>query len=192
MVSFLLETDGDRIVAAGQVLIAAGAFTACHALLPRPLAFGCETETILLARVSEEDANRLQHAPTVIYLVDDPEIWDTYMTPPIRYPDGHHYIKIGANSIYDDRPDSLEAIGRWFRSGDSDRSKGALVRAVRSLWPGPRLHLFSDGALHPQQNPDRLSDGGSIGGGMVRGCRGQWRLCQERRRARSLGGRPDA
>lgn len=139
---FELVTEQGRRLRAGRVVVSAGAFTQCHALIPHPLAFEAETETILLARVGARDATRLKDAPVVIYLVDDPEIWDAYMTPPMRYPDGYDYIKIGANSIYDERLDSLEAIGRWFRTGDSDRSKDALARTVRSLWPGLELSSF--------------------------------------------------
>ena len=32
----------------------------------------------------------------MIYLVDDIDIWDIYMTP-LRYPNGRFYIKLGAN-----------------------------------------------------------------------------------------------
>lgn len=131
-----IETDtGDRFDAA-KVVVAAGAFTNGYDLLQRKLALEPETESILLARVSDEDGKRLASAPTVIYLVDDTEIWDVYMTPPIRYPDGHCYLKIGANSIHDTHPASADAIGAWFRNGDSDVCKEALARALRSVWPG--------------------------------------------------------
>jgi sarcosine oxidase len=130
-----IETDAEGKVRADKVIVAAGAFTNCHDLLPKKLAFELETESILLARVSDEDGVRLAGAPAVIYLVDDTEIWDIYMTPPIRYPDGRYYVKLGANSVHDAHPATLDELGAWFRNGDSDRAKEAMTRALRSLWP---------------------------------------------------------
>jgi sarcosine oxidase len=131
-----IETDAGGRHTAHKVVIAAGAFSNCYELLEKKLAFQPETESVLLGRVSDEDGARLAQAPTVIYLIDDPEIWDAYMTPPIRYPDGHFYVKLGANSAYDTKPTTLDAMGQWFRNGDSDRSMDAMARALRSLWPG--------------------------------------------------------
>jgi len=124
-----------------KAIVAAGAFTNFNGLLPQRLPFRPETESILLARVTDGDARRLEDAPSVIYLIDDVEISDVYMTPPLRYPDGAFYIKLGANTVYDRELETLDDVGRWFRTGDSDRSKSAYTRAVRSLWPG--LDLLS-------------------------------------------------
>jgi sarcosine oxidase len=124
---------------ARSILVAAGAFTSFHGLLPRPLPFAAETETLLLARVSEDAFERLAGMPTVVYDVEDPELRDVNMTPPTRYPDGRPCIKIGANTVYDQRPSSLDEIVAWFREGDSDRAKGAFGRVLRSLWPGLEL-----------------------------------------------------
>jgi len=132
----VIETDAGHRYDAYKVVIAAGAFTNGYDLLQRKLALAPETESILLARVPEKDGERLASSPTVIYLVDDTEIWDVYMTPPIRYPDGHFYIKLGANSIHDTRPKNVDELGRWFRNGDSDANKEAFARSLRSLWPG--------------------------------------------------------
>ena len=125
-----------------NLLVATGAFANAYDVLPRKLAVEPETEIVLLAEVSEADARERENVPTVMYLIDDPEIRDIYMTPPIRYPDGRFYVKLGANTVYDTHPLELEDIGDWFRKGDSDRCKPALERAVRSLWPGLRFLSF--------------------------------------------------
>jgi len=133
--SVVVETDSGNRYETKATLVAAGAFTNYHDLVPRKLSFQPETESIVLARVSESDARQLARAPTVIYSLEDMEVSGVYVTPPILYPDGNHYIKIGANTIYDTEPSSLDAIGAWFRSGDSDRCKDALARVLRSMWP---------------------------------------------------------
>ena len=131
----LVETMGGPRYRAAKVLVAAGAFTNCHHLLSQKLALNIVTETIILGRVSETDAEYLQDTPTVIYQINDPEIDDIYMTPPIRYPDGQFYIKMGANTLADQRPTTLDEMQDWFCHGDSDACKPDLERALRALWP---------------------------------------------------------
>jgi glycine/D-amino acid oxidase-like deaminating enzyme len=131
-----IETDHAGVYTTQKVVIAAGAFSNCHDLIHKKLALQPETESILLGPVYEHDGVRLANAPTLNYLVDDEDIWDIYMTPPIRYPDGHFYIKLGANTKYDAKLHTLEAMGHWFRNGESDRARNAMTRAMRSLWPG--------------------------------------------------------
>lgn len=140
--AYELATDSGAAYRARRVLVAAGAFTGFNRLLPVTLPFRLKTETVLLAGVSDADAKRLSEAPTVIALVAGTEIWDLYMTPPIRYPDGRHYVKLGANSVHDFEPRSLDEVARWFRSGESDRVKPALTEAVRGLWPGLEFQSF--------------------------------------------------
>ena len=54
--------------------------------------------------------------PTVIHATD---IDDTYILPPIRYPDGQVYIKLGGdpNDVPALAPGELQD---WFRSGGSE------------------------------------------------------------------------
>jgi sarcosine oxidase len=140
----VVQKEGDWIVVkttegatyrAKKVLVAAGAFTNYHNLLPRPIPLKVKTETIILGRLSEAEAQRLGDMPIVVYLIDDPEIENIYMTPPIQYPDGDYYIKMGANTIADQWPTTLAEIQAWFREGDSDLCKGAMERALRSQFP---------------------------------------------------------
>ncbi|MEM7531886.1 MAG: FAD-binding oxidoreductase [Chloroflexota bacterium] len=122
-------------VVAKQVLVASGAFTNFNALLPRPIPLKIKTETIVLGKVSAEVAQRLTAMPIVTYTVDDPDIADIYMAPPLQYPDGDFYIKMGANTRADMWPETLAEINEWFHHGDSDACKPALADALRSMLP---------------------------------------------------------
>ncbi|HLF91114.1 MAG TPA: FAD-dependent oxidoreductase [Anaerolineales bacterium] len=127
---------------AEKVLVAAGAFSHLFNLLPRPLGIYAETETIILGEVDEHSAKTYANIPTLIYFVEDPEIDDIYLTPPLRYPDGRYYIKMGANTKSDQFPKSLEEVQTWFREGDSDVHKGALERALQAILPDVRFRSF--------------------------------------------------
>ncbi|HRW10756.1 MAG TPA: FAD-dependent oxidoreductase, partial [Caldilineaceae bacterium] len=75
---------------AAKVLIATGAFTNFYGLLPKPLPLLLKTETMIWADVAPDTAARLQTMPGVGYNIDDPDIDDIYMAPPLRYPDGQY------------------------------------------------------------------------------------------------------
>lgn len=124
-----------RQLKCGRVLVAAGAFTNHFGLLPRPLRTTTETEVVMLGAVSEEDGQRLSALPTVHFSIDDPDIADVYMTPPLVYPDGTWKVKMGCNTAADTTPVTLDAIQSWFRTGDTDAVGSAMSAAMQAILP---------------------------------------------------------
>lgn len=125
-----------------KLLVAAGAFTNSFNLLPHKPAFKPETETIILGEVNKADAARLAHIPTLIYFIEDAQIADIYMTPPIQYPNGRFYIKLGANTTADQWPTTLAEIQTWFQRGNSDTCKPALQNALQTILPNVQFLSF--------------------------------------------------
>ena len=74
--------------------------------------------------------------PAITYDIDDPDIDDIYLAPPIRYPDGVHRIKMGCNTSNESWPTTLAEVVGWFRHGESDRDLEPMQRAMRGLLPG--------------------------------------------------------
>ncbi|MEZ4615665.1 MAG: FAD-binding oxidoreductase [Caldilineaceae bacterium] len=126
--------NGKRL-GAKKVLIAAGAFTNFHGLLPRPLPLLLKTEATIWADVAPETAERLRTMPAVGYNIDDPDIDDIYMAPPLRYPDGQYKIKLGCNTKGELWPATLTEVQAWFQRGDSDCDKPAMERALKRILP---------------------------------------------------------
>lgn len=127
------EDGSDHV--ADRVLVACGAFTNFGGLLPEPISLRLKTETTVWGTVSAETATALDGMPGVGYDIDDPNIDDIYMAPPIRYPDGTFKIKMGCNTAGEHWPESLDQVRDWFRSGDSDGDLPAMERALRGLLP---------------------------------------------------------
>ena len=73
--------------------------------------------------------------PTVKYLIDDPVLDDIYMVPPVRYPDGGNYVKIGANTTSDRNLSSLADVQAWFRDVESDIHQHDFERVLQAIWP---------------------------------------------------------
>lgn len=124
-----VRTDAGATHRAGRVLLATGAFTN-GILADRPLDLRPKLVTILLAQLSESEAARLADMPSVIYrLLPHHALVSIYCLPPVRYPDGLIYIKIGGtfhDSIWAESPEHLRA---WFH-GAGRTAKAENVREV--------------------------------------------------------------
>ncbi|RWX18207.1 FAD-dependent oxidoreductase [Rhizobium hidalgonense] len=129
--SAVVRTAGGRSYRGEKVLLAAGGFSIAQNLLARPVAMTVYGRTVTLFEVSETDAARLAAMPSLI--LDVPGI-HIYLLPPIRYPDGKYYLKIGGD------PDDL-ALGdevemrAWFRTEGRETVRAYLKRIVEALVP---------------------------------------------------------
>ena len=150
----IIEADGDHLAVTTregrrytgrQVLLATGSFANGFNLLPRPLALTCKTEMVVFGQVPASEAERLAAMPVVHYDLNSDTLANIYMIQPIRYPDGHYYIKLGANTVADQFLDSVAAMQAWYARGNSDQMKNALRRAVEQLVPGLEVLAWHTG-----------------------------------------------
>ena len=118
---------------AGKVLLAGGGFSNCYQLLDRRLDLRVYARTVLLARLERDTAHQLDGMPSVIYSHSSmPDGY--YLLPPIRYPDGHWYLKIGDSW----RVKQLHTLGdlqRWFQSRGSMAHAARLQSALAMIMP---------------------------------------------------------
>ncbi|KAF5882477.1 FAD-dependent oxidoreductase [Rhizobium sp. PEPV16] len=129
--SAVVETSGGLTHRTEKVLLAAGGFSIAENLLPQPVAMTVYARTVTLFEVSEADAARLATMPSLILRA--PGI-DIYLLPPIRYPDGKFYLKIGGD------PDDLALsddteMRAWFKTEGRDTVHAHLKRIVDGLVP---------------------------------------------------------
>ncbi|RME65271.1 MAG: FAD-dependent oxidoreductase, partial [Caldilineae bacterium] len=138
---YRLHTDAGTIHQVERVLIASGAFT--NLLLERPLDLRPKAVAVLLAQVNAAERERLRGMPSLIYrLPQHPTFYSIYALPPIPYPDGHTYLKIGSMDWETPLLHSREDFLRWFHGqGDPARVQG--LRAVLlDLLPGLQVASF--------------------------------------------------
>ena len=127
---------------ADTAVVATGAFAAGSGLLPVPVALRAKSEIYLMAEVDDRQAAELHAMPCVICPVAHPRLADIYMLPPIRYPDGHVYLKIGANTIADRWLPDPAAVRAWYRYGDDAELLPDLREALTALLPGLRARSW--------------------------------------------------
>lgn len=121
---------------AEKVLLAAGGFSIAENLLPRPVEMKVYGRTVTFFEVSEAEAEALSAMPSLISVTPD-DADSIYMLPPIRYPDGKYYMKIGGDPD-DLQFDSEPALRAWFRTAGRDEARDHLSRIFHGLVPGVR------------------------------------------------------
>ncbi|MFO6465763.1 NAD(P)/FAD-dependent oxidoreductase [Jannaschia sp. KMU-145] len=134
--------NGTRI-GADHVIVATGPHTASDGLLPARPALKVWARTIAFAELSEAEGARLADMPSVIWV---PEGWDydLYMLPPVRYPDGRLYLKIGGQ-VDSPRIESAADMTAWFRSGGDAAVADRLMTEMRAVLPGLAIERSTPG-----------------------------------------------
>jgi sarcosine oxidase len=130
-----IRTHDSNLFEAKKVLLASGAFTNVTNLSHRRPALILKSETIILARIGDSEAQRLKDMPSLLYEVNVPEMEGIYCIGPVRYPDGDDYIKMGCNLPQDIYFENLKDIQDWFRSGASDTHIPVMLAALKALMP---------------------------------------------------------
>lgn len=124
--------DG-TVVAGGKVVVSCGAFSKADGLLPGPPALTVYARTVAYLEVDEVEAQRLRGMPAILYrppgASDGP-----YILPPVRYPDGRIYIKIGGDPD-DIILDTTHAMKAWFRTEGRPEVVSYLADLLRTLMP---------------------------------------------------------
>ena len=126
-----VRTDEGNTYRAENVLVATGGFSNVKPLLPRPLAMQVYARTTVLMELDMAEVERLRTMPSIIYKPRDLAS-RCYILPPIRYPDGNYYLKIGGG--YDDPTlSTLADLQDWFRSPGSETSARRLIDVLHTV-----------------------------------------------------------
>ena len=110
-----IRTREGSALQARKVLLTAGGYS--NTFLGRKLDLPTKGHTILLAEVPLEEVERLRKMPSIISTFDHEAAGSLYMLPPLPYPDGKTYIKLGPS----ERPQELPAPEPFFDTVDNDR-----------------------------------------------------------------------
>ncbi|MEM9899873.1 MAG: FAD-dependent oxidoreductase [Pseudomonadota bacterium] len=125
-----IELWDGTVLAAERALITAGAFTEVCGLSPANLGLTVFGRTTVLVRVEGVAAEALADMPTMI-----DTLLGAYILPPIPYPDGHAYLKIGVGDERDPNFAELGALQAWFRSAGSAGDRARFTKRLKALFP---------------------------------------------------------
>ncbi|XP_077989599.1 uncharacterized protein LOC144443882 [Glandiceps talaboti] len=125
-----VTTAKGQVIHARRVLLTTGAFTGFRDLLPRGKELDVQLSgaTLLFAELSDEDAVKLKDMPCLIYKQNDsPDKYDCYILPPIKYPNGKYYLKIGHRTLYRKLLSTASEVTEWFKN-DGNKAALSLLR----------------------------------------------------------------
>lgn len=128
-----LTTSSGKTVYAERALVATGAFANLHDLLPRPLDITVGGRTVVLAEVSEALLPRLGTMPSLI-LEGTAPVADPYILPPIQYPDGRWYVKLGSG-VFEHPLVTAADFQDWFRGSGGAEDREGLHRTLVNVIP---------------------------------------------------------
>ncbi|MFM2308999.1 MAG: putative sarcosine oxidase [Chloroflexota bacterium] len=131
-----VHTSDGQTYKAARAIIAAGAYSGLSGLLPTPVEHTVKSETVTLAEVSAAQAEALHGMPSMMVDCQSDILSDAYLTPPVKYPDGKWYLKLGSNSTEDVFFSSAGQIRQWV-TGDVPSATHTAQRAlIQSLFRG--------------------------------------------------------
>jgi sarcosine oxidase len=129
----LVETADGNSYTAEKVLVAAGGFTNMADILPRPVDMAATGRTIVFFELDEAKQALFKNMPSTIVLADnDDDI--VYILPPVRYPDGKVYLKIGGEGEKSAISSLSDAVS-WFQSDGNLAEVDYLTKRALSLMP---------------------------------------------------------
>ncbi len=132
---YVVRLLGGESISAEKILLTTGAFTNCYDLLPQPLPLRIKNEFTILGEVSAETARQLRDLPFINYAIEHPDISDIYQLPPILYPNGRYYVKMGANTRADRTLTTLAEMRDWMSGGDTSAMEPVMRAAVQTVMP---------------------------------------------------------
>jgi glycine/D-amino acid oxidase-like deaminating enzyme len=139
-----VKTAEGRSYRGEKLLVATGGFSIAENLLPAPVHLTVLGRTIAFFEIDEGQARALAGMPSLI--IKSPRDVDSiYLLPPIRYPDGKYYIKIGGD------PDDLvlrreKDLRAWFKTDGRDAVGAHLQRIFGALLPEVKPLSLSTGS----------------------------------------------
>lgn len=140
-----LTTRSGQTLKAEHIVLATGAYARTDTLLQKTPDMGAYARTVVLAEVDEKTARDLETMPSVITMPENRRMdEDLYLLPPIRYPDGKLYIKIGGEPVSSSLTSDAE-MTRWFKSKGSQDAVEDIKQHLYRLLPNvPFISLTTD------------------------------------------------
>jgi len=142
----------NEILHCRKVILITGAYANIGGLIPREIEYEIVPHTIVFGEIAKQQLPALKGMPSLSYRYGNDQMRYIYFMPPVLYPDGKHYVKIG-HSFGDTMPIQRESLTRWFQSdGDMTRVEW-LKDTLKNLLPDISFNSFSSKSCVTTKSP---------------------------------------
>jgi len=133
--TFKLSMESGFCIYGKKVVLATGAFSNFYNLLPNKINATPVKQTIVLMELGTSDIQRLSGMPSIIFKGQS-QLDFCYILPPILYPDGKYYLKIGHGGAFEDPLHSFDQVQSWYHGNGSTEAVNKLLSLVSEIVPG--------------------------------------------------------
>lgn len=153
-------TEEGNVFHAKSVLVAAGAYAGFKQLfecvVPNKVPdLDLRTQTIAFLQIPDEEVERLKCMPSILTKFSFDTLDGAYIIPPIRYPDGNWYLKLGHARAYEGKKQTLEEVSEWFRQGTGiPECVETLAQYICHMIPGLKVEKVSGDGCVTAHTPD--------------------------------------
>eukprot|EP00092_Neocalanus_flemingeri_P024620 GFUD01026703.1.p1 GENE.GFUD01026703.1~~GFUD01026703.1.p1 ORF type:complete len:407 (+),score=122.84 GFUD01026703.1:198-1418(+) len=160
--NFLLTLSNGKTLSADKIILAQGAYLNWSKLLKNFFKMEVDlqltTQTIAYLRVSDEEANRLKSLPTIVTTYQRGALDGTYILPPILYPDGKFYLKLGHHDNFERKIETAEEMLEWYRGGEGDKEAVAeLAQFLQSFIKDLTVEEVTGGCCVTSNTPTKAA-----------------------------------
>ena len=135
-----------------KVIIATGAYAIIGGLIRKEIEYEVVPHTVVYGEIEKQHLPSLKGMPSLSYRYGNDQMRYIYFMPPVLYPDGKHYVKIG-HSFGDSLPINRESLTQWFKSeGDMTRVEW-LTDTLKNLLPSINFNSFSSKSCVTSRSP---------------------------------------
>ena len=135
-----------------KVILVTGAYANIGGLIPRQIEYEVVPHTIVFGEIAKQRLPALRGMPSLSYRHGNDQMRYIYFMPPVLYPDGKYYAKIG-HSFGDSLPVNRESLTLWFQSdGDLTRAEW-LKDTMINLLPDISFNSFSSKSCVTTKSP---------------------------------------
>ncbi|KAJ8029279.1 putative sarcosine oxidase [Holothuria leucospilota] len=131
--SVCITTKNGGEVYTNRILLCTGAFTNFHGLLEEELKLDVtvESEMVVKPEVSGKELAKLKDMPVMISFTGVlPDVEDFYLLPPIQYPNGKFYLKLGHHKSFKKKFSTLKEVKDWFIQGGDEEIGEYLLHLI--------------------------------------------------------------
>ena len=141
--TFEVSTLSGNKFEAEKIVVAAGGFTNFNNLVPVKLDLRPRAETVMMAKISQASAEELASMPSIIWFINSlANLTYVYVVPPVKYPDGNYYIKMGGDRELDHQFDSLEQLTDWFHSDGGADAAADFKTLIQQMLPNLKAEAW--------------------------------------------------
>lgn len=138
--SFTIVTETNKVIKSRKIVVATGAFTLFKDIIPAEIRKGldlkCGTQTVVKLEANDYDRQRFSSMPCMVYICrDNPLIDYWYTLPPILYPNGKYYLKIGHGGDFIETIPNHAEVLKWFHGQGDPKVTSTLVEVINRCLP---------------------------------------------------------